>query len=423
MIRRLVAQARASVGTAPATVAERVATVGRFGELLKERLEECASTLTRDTGKPITQSRNEVRATVGRVAYFASQAEEALATKVVGDGEEIRFEALGVVANVSAWNYPYFVGSNVWVPALLAGNAVIYKPSERCVGVGRLVESLWRDAGCEQFFLAEASAGPELVSSPEIDGVCFTGSAATGEKIRRTVHVGCRLQLELGGKDAALVVDDVADVTEVAKALADGAFYNTGQSCCSIERIYVQDPLFDAFSDAFAAQVATFKAGSEWDPTTYLGPLCLATQPAFLQSQVDDALAKGAKILTAGTAPPTPRHFPPTVLTNVTPDMDVARAESFGPIVTLDRVSRDDRDAVDKINDSDFGLTAAVYSSQRDRGIAILKQLKTGTAYLNCCDRSSPNLPWQGRKLSGVGLTMSYLGIQAMAIPRAYHLR
>jgi len=210
----------------------------------------------------------------------------------------------------------------------------------------------------------------------------------------------------------------------VARGLADGAFYNAGQSCCSVERVYVHESIYEPFVAAFLDEVASFVAGSEWDPATYLGPLCLPSQPAFLRAQVADALAKGATQLTPRLdfkAPPTPRHFPPTVLSGVTPDMDVHRVESFGPLVTLTKVP-DVQTAIDLTNDSSYGLTAAVYSPGRQRAESILRCLKTGTAYWNCCDRTSPALPWQGRRDSGIGLTMSSLGIQAMAVPRAYHL-
>ena len=430
-LRKLVSSARcAQAAWCEVPVSDRGGVVLRFADALRRRAEECALTLTRDTGKPLSQSMKEVKATVVRVEFFAKQAAKALKTQRVTTGpvdEEIVFEPLGVVANISAWNYPYFVGSNVWAPALVAGNAVIYKPSEYCAHTGLLVENLWKEAGLpKDLFTTTKSVSKEtgrrLVDEEDLDMVCFTGSAKTGQIIAE--KCGPRMiktQLELGGKDAAFVCDDVEHVKKVAQALADGAFYNTGQSCCSIERIYVQESIYDDFSKYFVEEVESFHIGSEWAKDTYLGPLTLKNQVAFLEAQVQDALEKGATLLTTPKKAPTPRHFPPTVLANVTQNMDVHRHESFGPLVAIAKVTTDEK-AIDLMNDSSFGLTAAVYSSKKDRALAILKRLKTGTAYWNCCDRSSPSLPWQGRNLSGIGITMSHLGIQAMTIPRAYHL-
>lgn len=431
---RLVHGARlAQAAWAKRPVGERVEVVSRFADLLSTNVERCAAVLTRDTGKPLGQSRNEVKATVNRVEFFASEAADALADRVVtrseGMKEVIVREPLGVIANVSAWNFPYFIGTNVWAPGLLAGNAVVYKPSEHALGTANLVAELWREAGVpENCFVVAGNgsprAGAELVES-DVDGIFFTGSYATGKKIAASAAPRMiKLQLELGGKDAAYVADDFSEemLSTVAASLADGACYNAGQSCCSIERIYVHEAVYDTFLHKLAKTVDSFSLGSEWSPDTFVGPLCLPNQPAFLQAQVDDAVSKGAKVVTGKARAPTPRHFTPTVLADVTDDMDVVRVESFGPVVAVAKV-KDDEEAVTMANNSDYGLTVGIYCADERRALDFLAKTKTGSAYWNCCDRTSPTLPWSGRGASGIGVTMSTLGIETFTHPRGYHLR
>ncbi|KAJ8610825.1 hypothetical protein CTAYLR_006471 [Chrysophaeum taylorii] len=424
---RLARQVQPAWGSVP--VGDRAKIVSRFGELINEHTEECAAAVTRDTGKPITQARNEVKATVKRVTFFAEAAAEALKARVVKSSsvmnEVIKREPLGVVANVSAWNYVWFIGTNVWAPGLVAGNAVIYKPSEHALGTARLVGDLWREAGVTegvfQTLDGDAEVGRALVDA-DVDGIFFTGSYATGQQIARAAAPRMvKLQLELGGKDAAYVADDVKDPADVAAKLADGAMYNTGQSCCSVERIYVHERVYEPFVEALVAEVNSFKVGDPWDASTFVGPLCLPSQPAFLEAQVQDALAKGATRLAGFAPPPTPRHFPPTVLVDVDHSMDVARHESFGPVVAVMKVADDD-EALALVNDSYYGLTAAIYCADEDRAMRFLAGAKTGSAYWNCCDRTSPFLPWSGRGASGVGVTMSNLGIQTFTHARGYHL-
>uniref|UniRef100_A0A7S3JSH8 Aldehyde dehydrogenase domain-containing protein n=1 Tax=Aureoumbra lagunensis TaxID=44058 RepID=A0A7S3JSH8_9STRA len=389
-----------------------------------------ARLLVRDTGKPLSQALGEVNATSMRVKYLASIAQDTLKPQEVRSRgtmtELILREPLGIVANISAWNYPYFVGSNVWAAALLAGNAVLYKPSEYCPGTASFVADLWRMAGLPDGFFQVMSetrqAGQFIIQEADVDAICFTGSVATGRIIAATAAPRMiKLQLELGGKDPAYVCDDVADITQVAQALADGAFYNAGQSCCSVERIYVHEKVYDTFVEAFVQEVNSFQVGSEWDASTYLGPLCLPSQPAFLRRQVDDAISKGAKVVTKKIPCLTPRHFVPTVLIDVDHSMDIMREESFGPVIGIQKV-HSDAESVALMDDTTYGLTASVYTDDKQRALSILGQLKTGTAYWNACDRVSPYLPWSGRRDSGIGATLSHIGILSMTHPRAYHL-
>jgi acyl-CoA reductase-like NAD-dependent aldehyde dehydrogenase len=411
---------------------QRLACLAKFRDLAVAQQETLAKVLSTETGKPITQARNELKGVVPRIDFFLEQTAHVLRVEKVhleADGsleERISHEPLGVVANISAWNYPWFVGSNVFVPALLAGNAVLYKPSEFAALTGVEIARLLYEAGVPRDafipLVGGGEVGEALLAQP-LDGVFFTGSVPTGRKIAQAVSGRMiKLQLELGGKDPVYVCEDV-DVKKAAAGLADGAFYNAGQSCCSVERIYVQEGVFDAFVEAFVAEVRRFKRGDPADESTYIGPLTRAPQLKVLEAQVKDAVAKGAKVLTGGKRVKGKGHwFEPTVLVGVDHTMAVMREESFGPIIGLMPV-RDDDEAVRLMNDSAYGLTAGVYTPDRDRAERILAQVRSGSVYWNCCDRVSPRLPWSGVGDSGVGLTLSTYGIETFTRPKAWHLR
>jgi acyl-CoA reductase-like NAD-dependent aldehyde dehydrogenase len=231
-----------------------------------------------------------------------------------------------------------------------------------------------------------------------------------------------KLQLELGGKDPVYVCGD-ADVTLAAASLADGAMYNTGQSCCSVERIYVQAAVHDAFVEAFLGTVRGFQVGDPLDEGTYIGPLTRRPQLAVLEAQVADARSKGGALRLGGRRlEKAGNWFEPTVFTEVNHSMELMREESFGPIIGIQRVAGDD-EALALMNDTRYGLTAGVYTPDQARAQAILARVRAGSVYWNCCDRVSPRLPWSGRGDSGVGLTLSTYGIQAFTRPKAWHLR
>jgi acyl-CoA reductase-like NAD-dependent aldehyde dehydrogenase len=230
------------------------------------------------------------------------------------------------------------------------------------------------------------------------------------------------VQLELGGKDPVYIADDV-DPKAAAAGTADGAFYNAGQSCCAVERIYVHEAIADRFIEAFIEEVRGFKVGDPTDDTTYIGPLTRGAQLAVLEAQIADAKQKGATVALGGARLARPGHyFAPTVLTGVNGTMSVMREESFGPIIGIQRV-KDDEQAVAAMNDTEYGLTAGVYTKDRARAERILSRVDAGSAYWNCCDRVSPRLPWSGRRHSGLGLTLSRYGILAFTKPKAWHLR
>jgi acyl-CoA reductase-like NAD-dependent aldehyde dehydrogenase len=417
---------------AATSIRKRLAAIAKFREQVVARSETLAHTLTQEVGKPIAQSRNELKGLLGRIDFFLAESTHALREqKVFTDDahrldERITHEPLGVVANISAWNYPYFVGSNVFLPALVAGNAVLYKPSEFATLTGRHIADMLHAAGVpEDVFvpvIGAGATGAALLRQP-VDGVFFTGSYATGAKVaagagKRMIKV----QLELGGKDPVYVCDDV-DVNAAGAAVADGAFYNTGQSCCSVERIYVHEAIYAEFVDAFVAVVKGFRIGDPMDDSTYIGPLTRRPQLDVLRRQVADARRKGARLASGGSAIKRKGNwFAPTVLTDVDHSMLVMREESFGPIIGIQAVADDDA-ALELMNDSDYGLTAGVYTQDAARARRILARVHAGSVYWNCCDRVSPRLPWSGVKRSGIGLTLSTLGIQTFTRPKAWHLR
>ncbi len=425
-----VARARAAQPRwAAMPLAERIAALGRFRDRLHADVEVLARLLSEEVGKPISQARGEI-ANTQRLEFFLANSAAVLADEHVfaddGGSERIGWEPLGVVANVSAWNYPYFVGANVVPPALLAGNAVLYKPSEYASRTGLAIVDRLHAAGVPadviQPVIGAGEIGAALVDA-DVDAIFFTGSYATGVRIAQAAAPRLvRVQLELGGKDPIYVCDD-APVEATAAAVADGAFYNTGQSCCAVERVYVHRAIAAPFIDAFAATVRGFIVGDPLDERTYIGPVARRAQLDVLDAQVADARARGATVLTGGGRLEGPGNFfAPTVLTGVDHRMAVMRDETFGPLIGI-QVVGDDAEAAGLMRDTEYGLTAGVYTPDRARAERLLAALPTGTAYWNCCDRVTPRLPWSGRRHSGLGLTLSTHGIRAFAQPKAWHLR
>jgi acyl-CoA reductase-like NAD-dependent aldehyde dehydrogenase len=412
-------------------ITERIVVLSRFAALLEKNTELLAGILTSEVGKPLQQSRNEINGARSRIKWFTDNSEKYLAdeTMTLEDGleERISYEPLGVVCNISAWNYPYLVGVNVFVPALLAGNAVMYKPSEFATLTGLQIERLLKEAGVPgnvfQVAVGAEAVGELLLDLP-FDGYFSTGSYKTGKYIYEKVAtkmVPC--QCELGGKDPLYVADDVADIKSVAAGTADGAFYNNGQSCCAVERIYVHEKVYDRYIDEFTKEVKSWKIGLPTESGIYIGPLTRKDQIRTVEQQVVDALMKGASLETGGRCiKGTGYFFEPTVLTNVNHSMSVMKDESFGPLIGIMKV-KDDEEAIRLMQDSDYGLTAAVYSSDKSRAETILKKINTGSGYWNCCDRVSAPLPWSGRKNSGFGATLSHAGLRAFVKPKAWHLR
>lgn len=408
----------------------RVAALLKFNKLLSEESDELAVLLSLEMGKPTKHAAGEIAATQTRIKFLADNVEQACApitmTDTAGFTERIEYEPLGVVANISAWNFPYFVSSNVFAAALLTGNSVVFKPSEYTPLTGAEITRLLYQAGVPEnaFQLVQGggATGAALAGSTGLGGVFFTGSNLTGRAIAASAAPNlCKLQLELGGKDAVYVRADM-DPAKAAAATADGAFFNNGQSCCSVERIYVAREIAEDFVTAFVEEVKTFKVGDPQDPSTYLGPLCRPAAIKHLEDQVEDAISKGATLLLGrNSVPASGWYFSPAVLTDVDHSMKLMSEESFGPVIGI-QVVENDAEALKLMNDTEYGLTASVYTKDEDAALRILRQLNTGTGYWNCCDRVSPRLPWSGRKGSGIGATLSLEGLKTFVQPKALHL-
>jgi acyl-CoA reductase-like NAD-dependent aldehyde dehydrogenase len=412
-------------------IQHRIRVIQKFSDSLSKQIDALAATLTSEVGKPLSQSRQEINGAKTRIQWLAEHAEQYLGDEVMtrlADMEErISYEPLGVVCNISAWNYPWLVGVNVFISALLAGNAVMYKPSEYALLTGLAIENLLKEAGIPegvfQVALGGGDVGEYLLNLP-FDGYFFTGSYKTGQHI----YEKCALkmvpcQLEMGGKDPLYITDDITDIQQVAAGTADGAFYNNGQSCCSVERIYVHKHIYENYLQEFLKTVSSWKVGSPSDESVYFGPLTRKDQLKVLENQVQDALVKGAHLHLGGNRlKGKGYYFQPTVLTDVTHQMLVMKEESFGPIIGIMKVENDE-EAISLMQDTEYGLTAAVYGSDRKRAERILHQMNAGSGYWNCCDRVSAALPWSGRKHSGFGATLSHAGLQSFVRPKSWHLR
>ncbi len=411
-------------------LAERISCIAKFNELMLANADKIAADMTAEVGKPLNQAKGEISGGIGRSQYFVENSEHYLAEEwAVSEGdtkEKIAYEPLGVIANISAWNYPILVGMNVFIPALIGGNAVLYKPSEYSTLTGlNMAEALW-EAGIPkdvfQVVIGARDAGEALLQLP-LDGYFFTGSYATGKYIaERVAGKLVPIGLELGGKDPMYICEDV-DVRSSAAAGVEGTFYNNGQSCCAVERIYVHEKIYDQYVSAFIEEAKQMKVGDPTEEGTFLGSLTRPQQMSVLEDQVKDATDKGASLLLGGKQSDRKGYyFEPTVLSDVDHSMKVMMEESFGPIIGIQKV-KDDQEAVAMMLDTPYGLTSSVYTLNKDRALSIMDSMNSGTTYWNCCDRVSPHAPWSGRGHSGLGSTLSHAGIRAFVQPKGYHLR
>jgi acyl-CoA reductase-like NAD-dependent aldehyde dehydrogenase len=432
--RTLDAARAAARAWARSPLAERVALCLRAVEIMETGRDGIAADITRMMGKPLRQAKNEVAGMAKRARHMASIAESSLADLVLpplpGLERRIVREPLGVVFNLPAWNYPLLTAVNVVVPAVLAGNAVVLKHSPRSPLCGEHFARAFREAGAPaglvQALHCDHPTSERIAGDPRVDFVAFTGSVYGGHRIysaaasHRFVEVG----LELGGKDPAYVAPD-ADFDKAVDGLVDGACYNAGQSCCAVERVYVHRALYDRFVEAALNLIRAYKLGDPMAEDTTMGPMAQPTQPAFIEAQIQQALAKGAKVLAGGK--PTSvggkgRFFEPTLLVDVTPDLDVMRVETFGPVLPIVPVASDE-EALRLMNDSQYGLTAAIYTQDRDRALRMARELETGTVYMNQCDTLDPALPWTGVKDSGKGVTLSTLGFSHLTRPKGLNFK
>ncbi|XLX41109.1 aldehyde dehydrogenase family protein [Ectopseudomonas mendocina] len=413
---------------------ERIAIGRRAIDAFAARESQLAEELCWMMGRPIRYAAGEIRGFVERATHMADIAEGSLADIRLPDKPGftrfIRREPLGVALVIAPWNYPYLTAVNAVMPALLAGNAVLLKHSAQTpLCAERMVEA-FAEAGLPEgvFQYLHLSHGETeaLIRSPSIDHVAFTGSVPGGAMVERAaagrfISVG----LELGGKDPAYVRAD-ADLAHAVETAIDGAFFNSGQSCCGIERIYVHESLYDAFVEQAVALVRQYKLGRSDDPQTTLGPLVRAEAADFVRTQIAEALEQGARAHIDPAefpldAPGTP-YLAPQVLTNVNHEMRVMTEESFGPVVGIQKVASDE-EALALMNDSEFGLTAAIFSRDVDAAMALADRVEAGTVFLNRCDYLDPGLAWTGVKYSGRGCTLSRVGYEQLTRPKSFHFK
>ena len=412
-------------------VEERVEICRPFIDAFRSMKEAVALDITWQMGKPIGQSRREVDTMLDRAATMLRLAPGALEDDVLPPREGfrrfIRHEPLGIVLDIPAWNYPLLIAVNVIVPALLAGNAVLIKHARLTPLCGDAFVEAFRRTGLPPELVASIHVGHavirKLIDARAVDFISFTGSVEGGREVyqaasSRLLDMG----LELGGKDPAFVCED-ANFAFAVENLVDGAFYNAGQSCCAVERIYVMRPLFSRFVDAYVAEVEKYKVGDPEDETTTVGPLAQRKAVESMEYQVNEAVGRGARVLTGGRRLPGPGYyFQPTVLVDVDHSMGVMMEESFGPVIGIMPVDSEE-DAVRLMNDSPYGLTASIWTEDTARGERLAHLTAAGTVYVNRCDYLDPELAWVGIKDSGHGCTLSHLGFLYLTRPKSFHLR
>ena len=415
-------------------IAERAQLCSAAVDAMLAMTDEIVPELAWQMGRPIRFGAGELGGLEERARHMIAIAEDALAP-VEPEAREgfrryIKRQPLGLVLVIAPWNYPYLTAVNSVIPALMAGNAVILKHAAQTLLVGERFQAAMDAAGLPQGLFANLVLSHDqtasIISSRQIDQVNFTGSVAGGQAMEQAAAgTFAGLGLELGGKDPAYVRADV-DLDHAVKNLVDGAFFNSGQSCCGIERIYVHGDRFDAFVDGFAALTRQYVLGSPLDAETTLGPMIRASAATFVAGQIADAVRQGARPLIEASsfdrdAPGTP-YMAPQVLIDVNHQMGVMREESFGPVVGIMKVA-DDEEAITLMNDSPFGLTASIWTADLDAAARIGGAVETGTVFMNRCDYLDPALAWTGVKETGRGATLSRVGYETLTRPKSFHLR
>ena len=425
---------RAQRAFALTPLAQRAACCERFCAALEARAEEIGGELTWQMGRPVTQTPGEVKTCVARARFMIAHAREGLAPlqpePEAGFKRYVRRMPLGVVFVIAPWNYPFLTAVNTIVPAIMAGNAVLLKHAAQTQLVAERFAEAFAAAGLPegvfQYLHIPGPTAEALVRDRRLAHVAFTGSVPVGHAVNqaaaaRFISVG----LELGGKDPAYVRAD-ADIERAAETLVDGAFFNSGQSCCAIERIYVHESVHDDFVARAVALTREYRLGNPTERDTNLGPVVSAKAAAFIRAQINEAIAQGASPLIeagrfaadTGSGP----YLAPQILVNVSHAMRVMTEETFGPVVGIMKVASDE-EALRLMNDSPYGLTAALFTRDLEAAEALGGRIETGTVFMNRCDYLDPALPWTGVKDTGRGHTLSVWGYEHLTRPQSFHLR
>ena len=415
-------------------IAERAAILTRFCDEFEKRGAKIAEELTWQMGRPARYAPSEVRGTLERARHMIAIAPQALENVDAGPKQDFtRFvhrEPLGVVFTVAAWNYPYLIAVNSVVPALMAGNTVILKHSAQTPLCAERFAECFDAAGLPKGAFQVVHASHEdtdrIIRDPRVDFVAFTGSVAGGRAVQRaaaTRFIG--VGLELGGCDPVYVRHD-ANLDHAIENIVDGAFFNSGQSCCGLQRVYVHHGVYQRFVDGFVELTRKYTLGDPTDPATTLGPLVRTAAADGVRVQIDASVTAGARAaipesVFARSKSGTP-YLAPQVLLDVNHRMPVMREEIFGPVAGVMKVGDDD-EAVALMNDSDFGLTAAVWTEDPEAALALGRRVNTGTWFMNRCDYLDPALAWVGVKDSGRGCTLSVVGYEHLTRPKSFHMR
>ncbi|GLB07331.1 hypothetical protein AtubIFM57258_002661 [Aspergillus tubingensis] len=421
------------------TLAQRQEIVTRALAKLEKRKDDLARQLTEQMGRPISYTGIEVATAIKRSHYLNRISDSVLGEEGIVPGEEeqgfkryIKRKPVGVVLIIFAWNYPYLVLVNSLIPAILAGNAVILKPSPQTPTVAEEVANAFHEAGLPEKALQYVHSGSptlleSLVRSSCVNQICFTGSVEGGLATQkaasdRIVNVG----LELGGKDPAYVRDDV-DVAWAAGEIVDGAIFNSGQSCCAIERVYVHQGIYEEFVAEVKKVLSGYVVGNPFDKKTQIGPVISKRAKEDIEAHVADAVEKGAKDETPENEsfenPPSEGNYVrPTLLTGATHEMRVMTEETFGPVIPVMKVEGDE-EAVKWMNSSEFGLTASVWTKDVKAAEELVERVEAGTVFVNRSDYPSPDLAWTGWKNSGRGVTLSRFGFEQFVKLKSYHIK
>lgn len=416
------------------SLAERAAYCSAAVDAMLAMKDEIVPELAWQMGRPVRYGAGELRGFEERARHMIAIAKDALADVVPepkdGFTRFIRREPVGVVFTIAPWNYPYLTAVNSIIPALMAGNAVILKHAAQTILVGERFAKAFHKAklpkGLFQNLVLSHEQTSKIIASGEVNMVCFTGSVAGGAAMEQAaagkfLHVG----LELGGKDPAYVRHD-ANLAHAIENLVDGAFFNSGQSCCGIERIYVHKKVWNDFIDGAVALTKGYVLGNPLDDATTLGPLVKADAADFVRKQITAATRAGAtahidpksfRLDKKGTA-----YMAPQILTGVNHKMSVMMEESFGPVVGIMKVS-DDTEAIELMNNSPYGLTAALWTEDAEAAARIGAEIDTGTVFMNRCDYLDPALAWTGVKNTGRGATLSKVGYEMLTRPKSFHFR
>jgi acyl-CoA reductase-like NAD-dependent aldehyde dehydrogenase len=414
---------------------DRVAIIRRFVEIMEAKADEIGEELSWQMGRPVKYSPNEIRRGFAeRARYMADIAPQTLADVGIspkpGFTRFIRREPLGIVLTIAPWNYPYLSAINSVAPALLAGNVVVLKHSAQTPLCAERFERGLHEAGLPagvfQVLHASHEAVEKIIGAGRVDFVAFTGSVEGGREIQQAASgqfIG--VALELGGKDPAYVRPD-ANLADAVENLVDGAMFNSGQSCCGIERIYVHRSVFDEFVERAVALTRQYILDNPLLPETTLGPMVRTSAAEFVRGQIAEAVSQGAIAHIDSSAFPPDRpgtpYLAPQIVTNVNHTMRVMNEETFGPVAGIMSVASDE-EAIELMNDSRYGLTAAIWTSDEAAAIRIGEQIETGTWFMNRCDYLDPALAWTGVKDSGRGCALSVLGYEQLTRPKSFHLR